>query len=109
MIQFLWVMFLFSFLKKITLEFDVQNSNNDKYKELIKIKKTNANGNLFIDLYVELKDYINYAKNFKFEQNPDYEYLESLLNKILVRKNLDIKKFLSVGLIINLEEKYLTL
>ena len=82
---------IFLFKKKLPWNLDVHNFNNDKYNELIKIKKTNANGNLFIDIPEELKQYINYTKNLKFEQDPDYEYLKSLLYQILVRKNIDIK------------------
>ena len=70
---------IFLFKKKLPWNLDVHNFNNDKYNELIKIKKTNANGNLFIDIPEELKQYINYTKNLKFEQDPDYEYLKSLL------------------------------
>ena len=82
---------IFLFKKKLPWNLDAHNYNNDKYKELIKIKKTNANGNLFINIPEELKQYIDYTKNLKFEQDPDYEYLKSLLYKILVRKNIDIK------------------
>ena len=83
---------IFLFKKKLPWNLNIHNFSNDKYIELMKIKKTNANGDLFIDIPEELEEYIKYTINLKFEQNPDYEYLKSLLNKILLRKNLDIKK-----------------
>ena len=78
--------------KNLPWKYEGRCFDNGKYIELIKNKRTNGNGSLFYDIPDELKEYIKYTINLKFEQEPDYEYLKSLLGKVLLRNNLDIKK-----------------
>ena len=56
---------------------------SSKYLELIHLKDTNACGTLFNGLPYELKEFLLYAENLKFEEGPNYSYLRSILNKII--------------------------
>ena len=55
-----------------------------KLFELTYLKDTNACGNLFNGLPSEFKEFIKYAKTLKFEEEPNYSYLRSILNKIII-------------------------
>ena len=68
------------------------NLNKTKYFELIYLKDTNASGQLFKDIPIEFSEYIKYSRNLKFEQNPDYTYLRSLLGKVIYNNNFNYKK-----------------
>ena len=61
------------------------------YKKFFFLKSTNSNGNYFNNIPKEFVEYINYNNNLKFEQEPDYEYLRSLFNKILSRLKFNYK------------------
>ena len=62
-----------------------------KYFEMIYLKDTNGCGKLFKNIPDELANFIKYSKSLKFEQEPDYSYLRSLLNKILFTNNINYK------------------
>jgi hypothetical protein len=64
-----------------------------KYIKLVNLKDTNAYGTLFNGLPSEFKEFIEYAKNLKFDQDPDYYYLCSILNKIIVNNNFSYEKY----------------
>ena len=66
---------------------------NSKYIELVFLKDTNAYGKLFNGLPSEFKEFILYAKNLKFEQDPNYSYLRSILNKIIVNNNFSYERY----------------
>ena len=68
---------------------DLDESRINKIKEL---KKTNGNGLLFKNIPKELVEFIKYTKHLKFEQEPDYSYLHSLLNTNMFSKHLDNEK-----------------
>lgn len=40
---------------------------------------------------VEFKEYMEYCRSLKFEQDPDYKYCVSLFDKCMKRNNLDPK------------------
>ena len=61
--------------------------NKEKYYNLIYLKDTNSNGELFKGLPDELIEYIKYSRSLKFEQDPDYTHLRSLFKKILLRSD----------------------
>ena len=63
--------------------------NKEKYYNLIYLKDTNSNGELFKGLPDELVEYIKYTRSLKFEQDPDYTYLRSLFRKILLRSDFE--------------------
>ena len=66
---------------------------NPKYIELVFLKDTNAYGKLFNGLPSEFKEFIQYAENLKFDQDPNYSYLRSILNKIIVINNFSYEKY----------------
>ena len=66
---------------------------NSKYIELVFLKDTNAYGKLFNGLPSEFKEFIQYAENLKFDQDPNYSYLRSILNKIIVINNFSYEKY----------------
>ena len=64
-----------------------------KIKEIKNIKKNTPASLLCENLPEEFAEYINYTKQLKFEQDPDYEYLRNLFKKIMLKNNfiLDMK------------------
>ena len=64
-----------------------------KYFELVSLKDTNAYGILFKDLPSEFKEFIQYAENLKFDEDPNYSYLHSILNKIIVVNNYNYERY----------------
>ena len=86
--------YLLIYLFKKELPWDYssnENSNCLNYYEILYLKDTNANGKLFRNIPPELVEYINYTRNLKFEQDPDYPYLRSLFNKIIFNLNISYK------------------
>ena len=69
------------------------NLTNSKYIELVFLKDTNAYGKLFNGLPSEFKEFIQYAENLKFDQDPNYSYLRSILNKIIVINNFSYERY----------------
>ena len=59
---------------------------NKQYLELMIIKETNGFGKLFKGIPKEFEEFILYSRNLKFEQDPDYSYLRSLLSKVILNK-----------------------
>jgi len=57
--------------------------NRQQYYEILFFKESYDEGKLFKGLPQEINEYINYTKNLKFEQDPDYSFLRSLFTKIL--------------------------
>ena len=84
---------LIYFLKK---ELPWQNTinifNSENYCELVNLKETDGYGELFKNIPEEFKEFIKYSKKLIFEENPNYSYLHSLFNKILLKNNLDYRK-----------------
>ena len=58
--------------------------DKEKYYKLIELKETNGNGKLFNKIPNELVEYINYTRNLKFAQEPDYSFLRSLFKKHII-------------------------
>jgi len=57
---------------------------SSKFYELIYLKETSCFGKLFDGLPSEFKEFIKYAQNLKFEEDPNYSHLRSILNKIIL-------------------------
>ena len=70
---------------------NLNHLDEKKYIELINLKETNGNGELFRNLPEELIEYIKYAINLKFEEEPNYSFLRSLFNKIIYKNNLNYR------------------
>ena len=67
---------------------------SSKLFELIYLKCTNAFGNLFNGLPSEFMEFIKYAQNLKFEEDPNYSYLRSILNKIILNKKFINERYI---------------
>ena len=85
-------MLIFFIKKKLPWDFNSPIFDKTKYLNSIKIKESNANGQLFSNLPTEFFEYINYTRNLKFEQKPDYTYLKSLFLNIITKKNMDYNR-----------------
>ena len=85
-------MLIFLIKKKLPWDFYSKIFDRVKYINALKIKETNDNGKLFSDLPMELTEYINYTRNLKFEECPNYSYLRSLFKKIITKNNMDYKR-----------------
>jgi casein kinase I family protein HRR25 len=67
-----------------------------RYFRMLNLKKNTSTKTLCQNLPNEFLEYINYCKNLKFEEDPDYEYLRSLFRKILINLNeINDKRFSS--------------
>ena len=85
-------MLIYLLKRNIPWNSSFKDLNKEKYYRLIYLKETNGNGELFKDLPDELIEYINYTRSLKFEQDPDYAKLRSLLRKILLRSDIEKNK-----------------
>ena len=83
-------MLIYLFRKKLPWDDSFNNSN---FYELVNLKDTNANGKLFKNVPPEFVDYIKYTRNLKFDQDPNYDYLRTLLNHVIINLNFGCKKF----------------
>ena len=85
-------MLIFLLKKVLPWQINCEVLKKKNYNELIRLKETDGDGKLFQNIPEELKEYIKYTKNLKFEQNPDYSYMSSLFTKILFKINLNYRK-----------------
>ena len=83
-------MLIYLFRKKLPWDESFYYSN---FYELLYLKDTNANGKLFKNVPPEFVEYIKYTRNLKFDQDPNYDYLRSLLNGVIINLNFGCKKF----------------
>ena len=58
---------------------------NDKFKLLAEMKSSITSEKLCNGLPEEFTSFINYCRNLKFEQDPNYDYLKSLFTSVLSR------------------------
>ena len=84
-------MLIYLFKGKLPWDHILKNIKSQNYIELIFLKDTNGYGKLFTNLPSEMVEFIKYARNLKFEQEPNYSYLRSLFNKIIIDLNLGRK------------------
>ena len=67
----------------------ISYDNRDKYYKIKEIKKKTTPKQLCKDLPGEFEEYINYTRNLKYEEIPNYQYLKNLFINVL--KNLKFK------------------
>ncbi|KAJ3383091.1 casein kinase I [Entophlyctis sp. JEL0112] len=60
-------------------------TNKQKYEKIGEKKQTTPIPELCEGLPEEFSIYQNYARDLKFDEQPDYEYLKGLLNKVLAK------------------------
>jgi serine/threonine protein kinase len=76
-------MLIHLYKRELPWEYNFCNITKFQYLELVFVKETNAFGELFKGMPKEFEEYIKYTRNLKFEQDPDYSYLRSLLSKVI--------------------------
>jgi len=60
-------------------------TNKQKYERICEKKQTTTLDELCGGFPNEFKIYMDYVRNLKFDEQPDYEYLRNLFNKVLSR------------------------
>ena len=86
--------YMLIYLLKKELPWDFTNGKLDtaKYYEIVYLKENDGFGKLFRNIPKEFVEFFKYAKSLKFEQEPSYSLLRSLLIKIISNKNSDFRK-----------------
>ena len=69
------------------------NKNEDRYKKICDKKKATSAKELCEGYPKQLEYFINYTRNLKFMEVPDYNYLRNLLKEIIYSQNSDIDFF----------------
>ena len=77
--------------RELPWDIRIHNFTKEIYLQLIYLKQTNGCGKLFNGIPQEFIDYIKYTRNLKFEQEPDYSYLRSILLKRLSKISINYK------------------
>jgi serine/threonine protein kinase len=63
-------------------------NKDEKIKEILEMKKKIKEDDLCCGLPDEIKLFVSYIKNLKFEEEPDYNYLKGLFISVLSRNEL---------------------
>lgn len=66
-------------------------SKNEKYNNIKKKKIETTLEELCKGYPIEFKEFMEYCRSLKFEQDPDYKFMTGLFEKCLQRHNLDPK------------------
>ena len=64
-------------------------NKEDRYHKIMEIKKETTPFKLCKGFPKEFKEYVEYTRNLRYEQDPDYEYLKNLFNCILKEDKLE--------------------
>ena len=84
---------IFLYKRHLPWNLNLHGLNNKTYFELVQAKETNNNGEIFKNIPEEMAEFLKYAQNLKFEEDPDYNYMKGLFKILLSKKNCDIQKF----------------
>ena len=87
-IESIGYMIIYFLKKRLPWQSITGNKKMERYLKIYKMKKNIAPEKLCEGLPHEMAEYINYAKNLEFEQEPDYKYLKKLFDNILKRINI---------------------
>ena len=63
----------------------------ERFMNLIYSKEKDGDGKLFENIPEGLKEYIQYTKKLKFEEDPDYSYMSSFFINILLKINMNYR------------------
>ena len=83
---------IFLYKRHLPWNLNLNGLNNKTYFELVLAKETNNNGEIFKNIPEEMAEFLKYAQNLKFEEDPDYNYMKGLFKILLSKKNYDIQK-----------------
>ena len=64
-------------------------NKEDRYHKIMEIKKETTPFKLCKGFPKEFEEYVEYTRNLRYEQDPDYEYLKNLFNCILKEDKLE--------------------
>ena len=84
-IESIGYMMVYFLKKKLPWQGVTGNKKMERYLKIYKMKKNIAPEKLCEGLFPEMVDFITYAKNLEFEQEPDYNFLKNLFKKMLKR------------------------
>ena len=84
-IESIGYMMIYFLKRKLPWQGITGNKKMERYLKIYKMKKNTPPEKLCEGLFPEMVDYITYAKNLEFEQEPNYNYLKSLFKKMLKR------------------------
>ena len=63
------------------------NSKEDRYKKILDKKKETSSSELCRNYPTEFYQYVEYTKNLKYEEDPDYEMLKKLFSDVIMKRN----------------------
>ena len=84
-IESIGYMLVYFLKRKLPWQGVTANKKMERYLKIYKMKKNITPEKLCEGLFPEMVEYISYAKNLEFEQEPNYNYLKNLFNKMLKR------------------------
>ena len=93
-IESIGYMLIYFLKKRLPWQSITGNKKIERYLKIYKMKKNIAPEKLCEGLPPEMAQYINYAKNLEFEQEPNYKYLSKLFDNILKRINTSNEKLI---------------
>ena len=77
------------FLKgKLPWQNIIAKNKEEKYKKILEKKMEISSEELCKDLPKEFEMFLEYNKNIKYEEKPDYKYLHNLIDKIMEENNI---------------------
>lgn len=65
-------------------------NKKDKYEKIMEKKITTSSETLCKGFPQELVSFLNYCKNLRFEDKPDYHYLRNLLKDVFTRHSFEL-------------------
>ena len=66
------------------------NNRNDKYEKIKEKKLSTSSETLCKGISPQFLNYMNYCKNLKFEDKPDYSYLKGLFKEVFKSSNFEL-------------------
>ena len=84
-IESIGYMMVYFLKKKLPWQGVTGNKKMERYLKIYKMKKNTPPEKLCEGLMPEMAEYISYAKKLEFEQEPDYNYLRKLFERMLKR------------------------
>ena len=64
----------------------VVKTKEEKYAKILQIKKSTSSEELLKGFPKEMIRFLEYCKNLMYEQDPDYDFLKSLLENVIIEK-----------------------
>lgn len=63
------------------------DTKQEKYQKILDIKRSYSTDKMYYELPPEFLTYYSYCRSLKFDEKPDYTYLNTLIQDIMVREN----------------------